>query len=497
MKFDLKSKKLFVRKNIFLLAILFFYILSRFVFIFKFPLFFDEAIYIRWAQKIILNWQWSKFISLMDGKQPFFIWLVSISHRVIAQPVIAGRIVSVLAGLGTIVTLYAISQKLFNKKTALLSTALYLFLPFFLIYDGLALMDASVLFFGVQAAYFSLLIAKELKLKQAVLLGLVIGLGLLTKSSANFFIMFLPLSFLFLEKKNKKNVFRYFFFLALAIALAKAIEAILRLSTYYEVIASKTHDFIKTFDEFFTRPFVGVKDNSLQISEWLLSYMGIGFFLLMIAAFLFKDKLKEKIFLFIQAVVPILAMLFFGKILYPRYFLFMLWPLIPLVASSIIQIRDKYQKLTVPLVIFLLLIFLNPLKNTYFLLTNPAQSSLPEKEAWQFFTGEPSGIGIQELRNFFDQQENQKNLIITDKSLGILPDGIAIFYFKNKNMTFKGSDGVNQELIEKYQKKYQPDNTYLILSWQGLEANIAAEKQLEIERQGERNVNWRVYQLIQ
>ncbi len=44
------------------------------------PLFTDEAIYIRWAQiaKNDANW---RFISLVDGKQPSFVWLMMIVMR--------------------------------------------------------------------------------------------------------------------------------------------------------------------------------------------------------------------------------------------------------------------------------------------------------------------------------------------------------------------------------------------------------------------------------
>ena len=41
----------------------------------RLPIFADEAIYIRWSQLIIDDWQQYLFFSLNDGKTPLLIWL--------------------------------------------------------------------------------------------------------------------------------------------------------------------------------------------------------------------------------------------------------------------------------------------------------------------------------------------------------------------------------------------------------------------------------------
>src|SRR5574343_1375587 len=66
------------------------------------PVFADEAIYIRWAQ-VMKAEETLRFLPLSDGKQPLFMWVIIPFLKLISDPLIAGRIVSVLCGLGTMV----------------------------------------------------------------------------------------------------------------------------------------------------------------------------------------------------------------------------------------------------------------------------------------------------------------------------------------------------------------------------------------------------------
>ena len=71
-------------------------------------MFTDEAIYIRWAQIALQDSSW-RFISLTDGKQPMFIWFMILFLKFIKDPLIAGRLVSVVSGIFTLVGLFFLS----------------------------------------------------------------------------------------------------------------------------------------------------------------------------------------------------------------------------------------------------------------------------------------------------------------------------------------------------------------------------------------------------
>src|SRR4030042_6724731 len=86
------------------------------------PIFTDEAMYLRWAQIGLYEPQKYLFISLIDGKQPLFVWLTYPFVKFMSDPLIAGRLVSVLTGLSTLIFLYLLTREIFkDKKIALLS----------------------------------------------------------------------------------------------------------------------------------------------------------------------------------------------------------------------------------------------------------------------------------------------------------------------------------------------------------------------------------------
>ncbi|MCL4415470.1 MAG: hypothetical protein M1365_02025 [Actinobacteria bacterium] len=99
-----------VRANLVFLGLLFFisivYFILRLIAIRDLPLFVDEAIYIRWAQMGFYD-PGLRLASLSDGKQPLFIWLITVLMNVISSPLAAGRIISVLTGFMTGIGLFS------------------------------------------------------------------------------------------------------------------------------------------------------------------------------------------------------------------------------------------------------------------------------------------------------------------------------------------------------------------------------------------------------
>ncbi|OGG02334.1 hypothetical protein A2W14_03935 [Candidatus Gottesmanbacteria bacterium RBG_16_37_8] len=166
------------------------------------PIFTDEAIYIRWAQ-IGLADPAHRYISLTDGKQPLLTWLMYPFLTIFSDPLFAGRFVSVLSSVLAVIGIYLLAKTLFNRSTAVFASLIYLICPFTVVYDRLALMDSLLAAIGVWSLYLEVLLIKHLRLDIALLLGLTVGLGLLTKSSALFFLLLLPASLLLFEYKGK------------------------------------------------------------------------------------------------------------------------------------------------------------------------------------------------------------------------------------------------------------------------------------------------------
>src|SRR3990172_10040431 len=107
---------LIIRKYIKYIALgflaLLIFLSSRLINIMSLPIFTDEAIYTRWSQIAKNDAAW-RFISLTDGKQPLFVWIDMVFMRFVSDPLLAGRLVSVFAGLLTVIGLFFLGKEIF------------------------------------------------------------------------------------------------------------------------------------------------------------------------------------------------------------------------------------------------------------------------------------------------------------------------------------------------------------------------------------------------
>src|SRR3989339_1863880 len=183
-------KKTFTRKDvllIILIASLFF--LTRLINLDQFPIFSDEGIYIRWAKTAWHDASW-RFISLTDGKQPLQTWgTIPFLKLFPDNALFAGRLFAVSTGLVSLIGVFSLLFYLFNKKSAYIGSLLYIFTPYFLFYDRLALSDSGVNAGFIWIFFFSVLLARTIRLDVALLFGIVGGTALLTKSSAQIFLL--------------------------------------------------------------------------------------------------------------------------------------------------------------------------------------------------------------------------------------------------------------------------------------------------------------------
>ena len=243
------------RKEIFfgLLAV-FLYFLFRLLLLDNLPIFTDEAIYVRWAQ-IALNDPTWRLISLTDGKQPLLIWFMVLFMKFIEDPLIAARLVSVVAGFFTMVGLFLLSLELFkNRKIAYLSSFLYIFFPFAQVYDRMALMDGMLGAFSIWTLFLSVLLMRKLSLGRAYTLGFLIGGAVLTKSSGAFSAYLIPLTLLIhkFEKQQSKNLnflIRWAALILFAYVLSQGFYTVLRLSPFFQIISEKNLIFVYSFKE--------------------------------------------------------------------------------------------------------------------------------------------------------------------------------------------------------------------------------------------------------
>lgn len=445
----------------FVLAVLaLIYFATRFYSILSMPIFTDEAIYIRWAQiaKQDANW---RFISLTDGKQPMFIWLTMVTLRFVQDPLLAGRIVSVGAGFMTLIGMYFLGREVFkNNKIGLISSFLYIVFPMALVYDRMALYDSLVGSFAVWALFLIVLMVRKIRLDIALILGMVVGGGVLTKTSGFFSIYLLPISLMLFDWRRKGLLDRFtklVFLAVLSITITYGFYSILRLSPFFYIIAEKNAIFVYPLREWMRHPLEFFISNWQAFWDWVIRYLTWPLLALTLSSFFIsRSFLREKIVLFLWFIIPIVALGFFGKTLFPRFIFFMILPLLPLIAFSLINIYAKFKMLYM-FPIFLFLVFALAFKTDYLILNDFANAHIPVSDTKQYLTDWPAGGGINGVVEFFKKEVKKgKIYVATQGTFGLMPYALEIYLVNNPNIKIDGywpvGDIIPTKVIEESKK---------------------------------------------
>ena len=489
-------------KNWHFLLIAIFYFFSRLWAIKLIPIFTDEAIYTRWAQ-VALNDPANRYISLEDGKQPLFIWLSAISQKFVHDPLIANRLVSVSAGFGSLIGIYFLAKELLGQKEAKLAAILYIISPFFLLYDKLGIYDSLLTTLGIWAVFFSVKMAKKAQLDLAFLNGFAIGLALITKSSASFFLYLLPFSLLNFNLKAPKvgnRFFNWIKFSFVTFVLAEAFYNSLRLSPLFYIIKMKNYEFIRPFSEVLHDPLHFAFSNFKGLTGWLITYTTWPLFLLFLAGLVwgFKRKDKKIIYLSILIFAPFTAEILFNKIIYPRFMLFY-FPYVILVISyciaSLFQTFAKFQK---QLQIALLAILILPAYTSIKLLTAPAYANIPKSDSNQYFNDWPAGYGVVEVVSFLkEKSQNEQIYVGTQGTFGLFPFALNIYFRENQNLHIVSywpvdPEKLPQEIVN-YSKKYK---TYFIFNENQRQIANKNLKFIAKYQKGKSNSYMRLYEVL-
>lgn len=500
----IKKNKLLIFSSIGIIAL---YIVSRFYNIMTLPMFTDEAIYTRWSQIAKLDSAW-RFISLTDGKQPMFVWFDMVFMHYITDPLLAGRLVSVAVGFGTMIGIFLLSNELFkNKKIALISALIYVIYPFSLVYDRMALYDSMVAFFAVWSLYVEILLVRKVRLDVALILGLVLGGALLTKSSASFFVYLLPFSLLlfdFNKKDRNKRLLKWIGFALIAVGLGYLYYSILRLSPFVHIINDKNALFVYPYSEWIQHPFRFFYGNLQGLMNWLLTYLTWPGFILAIAALVieYKKHYREKILLAFWFLPAFLSLALFGKVLYPRFILFMTMPLIILVSFSLFWIMERFRNLALKTILFLVFALLM-LRSDYFILTDFARAPIPFLDLEQYINGWPAGGGTNEIISYLEKEASKgKIYVLSEGTFGSLPTyAVEIYLGQNKNVEKNGIWPLKSEFAEDIGIRARTMPVYFIFNQSQIDRDNLPQKKWPMKliakyRKGIGDSHMALYQVI-
>lgn len=405
------------------------------------PIFCDEAIYIRWAQ-IIKSVPQLKFIPLSDGKQPLFMWLMVPFLRIIKDPLVAGRLTSVFSGMVSLGGVFLLTFLLFNsKRVAFWASLIYVVLPYSLFFDRMALVDSLLMALGIWVLVWGILLAKSFQVKWAVLSGLTLGLGLLTKSPALFFVLLLPLTGILAEKFNFRNLFKLGCLWLLVFIISFGIYNILRLSPQFYMIGLRNKDYVFSLKEVLSHPHDPVLIHLKDIGDWFPNLFTWPILILVIFGVFFGliSKTKETLVLLGWCLPPLIGQSFIAKVFNSRYLLFTIFPLIVFGGLGLEKILGIFKSGFIKFGV-ILLIFSFALRYDFLLLTSPEKAPLTYEMRRGYLSEWTSGWGIKEVKNYLlEILKKEKEVVVgTEGFWGTLPDGLQIYFDKEPKIKILG-----------------------------------------------------------
>ncbi len=437
----------------------------------KIPVFADEAIYVRWSQ-VMRAEQTLRFLPLSDGKQPLYMWLVIPFFKVFSDPLFAGRFVSIMSGIGTLLGIITLSYLLFKNKTVTVVAALFYALsPFTFFFDRMALADSLLSMFGIWTFIFAYLAVSKQRLDFAMLTGFALGGAWLTKSPALFFTLMLPVFWLFApwKKEKKENLLvlgKTIFFTLVAAAIGYGFYNILRLGPNFHLISSRNMDYVYPVSHIFERPFDPLKTFIIASFKWYFVMGPISLLVLGVTGTISNIKKFWKIIaiLLFWFLVPLVIQCEFAKTLTARYILYPLPYLMILAASFFVTKKNLFKKIGF---LFVILFVVQSSIFVYNLITNPERANLPRVERSGYLEEWTAGQGIKETADYLINEEknnpNEQIVIGTEGYFGTLPDGLQMYLNDHPRIVVIGV-GLNFDKLPNslYESKKAGNKTYLL-----------------------------------
>ena len=475
----------FSRKDVVIIVILILlFLFTRLIRLDDMPIFSDEGIYIRWAKVAWKDASW-RFISLTDGRQPLQTWGIIPFLKIFPyNPLLAGRLFSVASGLFALVGIFSSAFYLFNKKTAYISALLYIITPYFLFYDRMTLADSAVNGFVIWIFFFSVLMARTLRLDVAILLGLLSGFGLLAKSSVKVYVglmalapvfllfshkegglknMLLSLKNKFVGKDNKINSLVSFITLYfIVISLYALIYNVQRLSPFFHYVAEKNKTFILTVPELLQNPFAYFPHNIVNLPYYVFSEMGYIVAVLGIVGlyFLYKKDRILAIYLGLWLITITILLSFFAKVLFPRYVL-PLGGLLLIPASYLLSnIKNSRNFMGILVVIIVSILYFD-----YTIIFNYPRIPFPEIDRGQYVEGRTAVWGAREIVDFAREKSKEKQVIlIAEGNFGLIGDVLETFKLPNDAISVNGYWPLDKENLIENQSNLNDSYVYVVFS---------------------------------
>lgn len=459
------------------------YFVTHLVGLVQLPVFADEAIYIRWSQLMIDDFSRYAFFPLNDGKPPLQMWLMIPLLKIFADPLWAGRFLSVLAGA---VQLFVIGQLVKasggGKRAQFIAQLLTIFLPFWFFHHRMALIDGLFTLF-ISTTLLGLIKLAELKEKKItfhtaflpiIVAGVSFGLALLTKLPALFLSVSFPL-FAFVQRERMSQKFRRIMAVAVAGALGLAIFFSLKLHPAFGQLFGRGNDFTFTIQEIVAGEWRTSLSNIPRVLSWIVAYISWPILVLSLLAPFFLQKKRSVVLLLLSGLIFAGPFVVLGRVIAPRYFV----PLAPIFTVLAALTLERFLSAKNQLrwlgwgVIAWVSIF--SLRWLFFSYLNSNQLPFPPVDRMQYLEEWSSGHGMQESVAIIDEFAKQGRVYVATEGLfGTLPDALNM-YFHTRDVSNIKIEGIGAPVFnlpeQFFTESEQADTTLLIVNSSRMHVN--------------------------
>lgn len=442
----------------------------RFVNLNSWPVFADEAIYVRWAQ--VMKAESSlRFLPLSDGKQPLYMWTMIPLLKVFSDPLIAGRVLSGLTGIISVLGVGLLGY-LFTKDVnrGLTAAAIYAVVPYTVLFSRMALVDSMLVMFIIWGLLFFEISIEKQRWDFSMLAGFAFGFAWLTKSPAMFSLFLLP-SIFFLHKWRWINLG----YLVTTLVIAFGMYNILRLGPEFHMIAIRNLDYVWPLSEILKHPLDPLKPH--VVDAWNFFW----YLLTPIGLLLALVGIRKNWVIALWWLIPIFAQATIARGFTARYLLFTV-PFAVLLVS-------KFNKYLLTLIIISALII------DGLILYKPESVPLPRNERAGYLEEWTAGQGIKEVSEKIIQMSKDGPVLVgsegffgtpfsalelylnkasnvrivgvgvwidsvSDKLTNALSDNQVVMVVNSDRLHIDDYSKHNLTLLAEYPKAIKPDGTY-------------------------------------
>jgi 4-amino-4-deoxy-L-arabinose transferase-like glycosyltransferase len=212
------------------------YLATRVALTWRFPLYVDETTFASFARDV--HGDIGQFFAAeIDKKGLLPSWLGAGLIGAGIDPVTSMRLLAAAGAALAAVCGGLIVRRLYGLREGLLTAALIALGPYFLVNASVGIYDAMVTGLVAAAVLVSIRLAQKARISTALLLGVIIGAGGLTKPTSSVAVVVLPFTLLLFDYASplrRRRLLIWAGHAALALALGYAITSIARLTPLYD-----------------------------------------------------------------------------------------------------------------------------------------------------------------------------------------------------------------------------------------------------------------------